>query len=89
MLMSGTVNLLLLLSALLSALVGAQAGSRPAQLAVAVARSVDAADVAQPARERIAARPAVRLPTLVEVAWGPAPVQVVGPALPFLSRRRE
>ena len=87
--MSRCVNLLLLLSALLSALVGAQGGARPAQLAVAVSRTADAAEVARPARERIAARPALALPKLAEVAWVPAPVQAVGPALLFLSRRRE
>lgn len=87
--MSRCVNLLLLLSALLSALVGAQAGSRPAQLAVAVARTADAAAVARPARARSAARPIVALPKLAEVTWGSAPVQAVGPALLFLSRRRE
>jgi hypothetical protein len=87
--MSRCVNLLLLLSALLSALVGAQAGSRPAQLAVAVARTADAAEVARPARERIAARPAMPLPKLAEMAWGRTPAQAVGPALLFLSRRRE
>jgi hypothetical protein len=87
--MSAPVNLLLLLSALLSALTGAQGGVRPAQLAVAVACTVETANVAQSAEECIAARPVVALPTLVDVARQPAIVQPVGPALFILSRRRE
>lgn len=89
--MSGTVNLLLLLSALLSALTGVGASVRqPPVAAQAVAQQARAA-VAASVAQRVAARPVQALAT--RSASAAAPVTAVFALLPaepaFATRRRE
>lgn len=86
--MSSLVNLLLLLSALLSALTGAQAGTRPAQLAVAVAQSADSIAPTLRAAPSATVRPNAELPSLASFAAAPA-WTVIPATPPLLSSRRE
>ncbi|KQN90451.1 hypothetical protein ASE95_13245 [Sphingomonas sp. Leaf231] len=88
--MSGSVNLLLLLSALISALTGTGASVRQPQVAQTVAQQVNAAAIAGAAR-RIAARPAqVDVTVADQVAAPRARAFTFVAAQPiFASRRRE
>lgn len=88
--MSGTVNLLLLLSALLSALTGVGASARQPQVAQAVAQQAGVAHAA--ARRAVPAhRPVVGPPALAGLAAAPlATAWRLVAAIPlFASRRRE
>jgi hypothetical protein len=87
--MSGTVNLLLLLSALLSALTGVGASARQPQVAQAVAQQAQAA--ATVSRPAVAHRPLIITPSLATFATEPVAVALhIAAAEPlFASRRRE
>ena len=87
--MSGTVNLLLLLSALLSALTGVGASARQPQVAQAVAQQAEAAVTAS--RPAAAHRPVVVAPSLAMLARAPIALALRIAAVEplFASRRRE
>lgn len=87
--MSGTVNLLLLLSALLSALTGVGGSARQPQVAQAVAQQARAAVTAS--RPAAAHRPVAAAPSLAMLAAAPfvSALRLTVSEPLFASRRRE